>query len=159
MYQRPLPVQSTIHANRNVELNNTPVVISQSTIPSYNQPIQVVESFAVNQPRPVPLEVSNISKILENIQGSPVVENKGESVTTSYPSGTTNLATFSKVAESEVKNVAAVTSNQNATVKASETVAWSDYTNKNDTSKGLTNNYGLSTPQNFDVGISKKIEP
>lgn len=119
-----MPPQSVIHANRNVELNNTPVVISQSTIPSYNQSIQVVESFAINNPRTVPLEVSNTSKILENIQGSPVVENKGEFVTTTYPSGTTNLATVSKVAESEVKNVTAVTSNQNATIKASETVAW-----------------------------------
>jgi len=61
---------------------------------------------------------------LENIQGSPVVENKGEFVTTSYPSVTSNLATVSKVAESEVKNVGAVNSNQNATAKASETVAW-----------------------------------
>lgn len=63
-YFRPLPVQTVIPATQTVELNKTPTVISQSSIPTYNQPIQVVESFAVNQTRPVTLETSNTSKIL-----------------------------------------------------------------------------------------------
>lgn len=161
VYQRPLPVQSVIQTAQNVDINRTPAVISQSSIPTpynYNQAVQGVQSFAINQPRPVPLEISNTSKILENIQGVHVVENKGDYVTTSYPSRIPDLGNVSKVAESEVRNVAALTSNQNNGLKASDTIDWEDYTNKNDTSKGLSS-FGKAVPQSFDVGITKKIEP